>query len=48
MLRDVYQANTRNYWNGCTDIADESDYRLGGAFNDGGTKAFAVECRIAW
>ncbi len=36
MLRDVaYQANTREFWNSCTDIADKSDYRLGGAFNDG-------------
>ncbi|MEJ7769298.1 MAG: TldD/PmbA family protein [Chitinophagaceae bacterium] len=36
MLRDVaYQANTREFWNSCSAIADESDYRLGGAFNDG-------------
>lgn len=36
MLKDVsYQANTREFWNSCTAIADENDYRLGGAFNDG-------------
>ncbi|WP_147202411.1 TldD/PmbA family protein [Segetibacter aerophilus] len=36
MLKDVaYQANTREFWNSCVAIADESDYRLGGAFNDG-------------
>ena len=36
MLKDVaYQANTREFWNSCVAIADKSDYRLGGAFNDG-------------
>ncbi|SCC53260.1 TldD protein [Chitinophaga costaii] len=36
MLKDVaYQANTREFWNSCTAIADKRDYRLGGAFNDG-------------
>lgn len=36
MLRDVaYQANSQEFWNSCVDIADESDYRLGGAFGDG-------------
>lgn len=36
MLNDVaYQANTQEFWNSCTDICDESDYRLGGSFNDG-------------
>lgn len=36
MLKDVaYQANTQEFWNSCTAIADKSDYRLGGAFNDG-------------
>jgi len=36
MLKDVsYQANTQEFWNSCTAICDESDYRLGGAFNDG-------------
>ncbi len=36
MLRDVaYQSNTQEFWNSCTAIADESDYRLGGSFNDG-------------
>jgi TldD protein len=36
MLKDVaYQANTREFWNSCTAIADDNDYRLGGAFNDG-------------
>lgn len=36
MLRDVaYQSNTQEFWNACTAIADESDYRLGGSFFDG-------------
>jgi TldD protein len=36
MLKDVaYQANTREFWNSCVQVADERDYRLGGAFNDG-------------
>ncbi|HZY80236.1 MAG TPA: TldD/PmbA family protein [Cyclobacteriaceae bacterium] len=36
MLKDVaYQANTQDFWNSCTAIADSSDYRLGGAFGDG-------------
>jgi TldD protein len=36
MLKDVaYQANTQDFWNSCTAIADASDYRLGGAFGDG-------------
>ena len=36
MLKDVaYQANTQDFWNACTQICDERDYRLGGAFNDG-------------
>ncbi|WP_461140859.1 TldD/PmbA family protein [Spirosoma pomorum] len=36
MLKDVaYQANTREFWNSCVAVCDESDYRLGGAFNDG-------------
>ena len=36
MLNDVaYQANTREFWNSCTALCDEDDYRLGGSFNDG-------------
>lgn len=36
MLKDVaYQSNTQEFWNSCAAIADESDYRMGGAFNDG-------------
>ncbi|RFM30632.1 TldD/PmbA family protein [Deminuibacter soli] len=36
MLKDVaYQANTQEFWNSCTAVADARDYRLGGAFNDG-------------
>lgn len=36
MLKDVaYQSNTQEFWNSCTAIADESDYRLGGSFFDG-------------
>ena len=36
MLKDVaYQANTQEFWNSCTAICDQSDYRLGGSFFDG-------------
>ena len=36
MLNDVaYQANTQEFWNSCAAVCDESDYRLGGSFNDG-------------
>lgn len=36
MVNDVaYQSNTQEFWNSCTAICDESDYRLGGSFNDG-------------
>jgi len=36
MLNDVaYQSNTQEFWNSCAAICDASDYRLGGAFNDG-------------
>lgn len=36
MLKDVaYQANTQEFWNACTEIADQNDYRLGGSFFDG-------------
>ena len=36
MLNDVaYQANTQEFWNSCTQVCDDSDYRLGGSFNDG-------------
>lgn len=36
MLKDVaYQANTQEFWNACSDMCDESDYRLGGSFFDG-------------
>jgi TldD protein len=36
MLNDVaYQANTQEFWNSCAQVCDASDYRLGGAFNDG-------------
>lgn len=36
MVRDVaYQANSQDFWNACSGIADESDYRLGGSFFDG-------------
>lgn len=36
MLNDVaYQSNTQEFWNSCTAICDENDYRLGGSFNDG-------------
>ena len=36
MLNDVaYQSNTQEFWNSCTRICDESDYRLFGSFFDG-------------
>jgi TldD protein len=36
MLKDAaYQANTQEFWNSCTQLADKSDYRLGGTFSDG-------------
>jgi TldD protein len=35
-LEDVaYQANTQEFWNSCSKICDESDYRLFGSFFDG-------------
>ena len=35
-LEDVaYQIRTPEFWNACTAICDESDYRLGGSFFDG-------------
>ncbi len=36
MLEDVaYQANTQEFWNACTAICDERDWRMGGSFFDG-------------
>ena len=36
MLKDVaYQANSQEFWNSCSAICDERDYRLGGSFFDG-------------
>ncbi len=36
MLEDVaYQIRTPEFWNACSAIADERDYRLGGSFFDG-------------
>ncbi|PWF47596.1 TldD/PmbA family protein [Massilia glaciei] len=35
-LEDVaYQSNTQEFWNACSGICDERDYRLGGSFFDG-------------
>ncbi|WP_299760192.1 TldD/PmbA family protein [uncultured Pontibacter sp.] len=35
-LEDVaYQSNTQEFWNSCSDMCDESDYRLFGSFFDG-------------
>ncbi|MCJ8209457.1 TldD/PmbA family protein [Mucilaginibacter sp. RS28] len=31
----AYQANTQEFWNSCSAICDERDYRLGGSFFDG-------------
>jgi TldD protein len=36
MVRDAaYQANTQEFWNSCSAICDQTDYRFGGTFNDG-------------
>ncbi len=36
MLNDVaYQSNTQEFWNSCTRICDENDYRMFGSFFDG-------------
>jgi TldD protein len=36
MLNDVaYQSNTQEFWNSCTKLCDESDYRMFGSFFDG-------------
>lgn len=36
MLKDVsYQSNTQEFWNACTQVCDERDYRLNGSFFDG-------------
>jgi len=36
MLNDVaYQATNQEFWNSLAAVCDKSDYRLGGAFNDG-------------
>jgi TldD protein len=36
MLKDVaYQSINQEFWNSMVAVADERDYRLGGAFNDG-------------
>jgi TldD protein len=36
MAKDAaYQANTQEFWNSCSAICDESDFRLGGSFSDG-------------
>lgn len=31
----AYQSNTQEFWNSCSAICDEKDYRLGGSFFDG-------------
>ncbi len=36
MVKDAaYQANTQEFWNSCTAICDQNDYRLSGSFFDG-------------
>jgi TldD protein len=36
MLEDVaYQMRTPEFWNACSAVCGESDYRLGGSFFDG-------------
>ncbi len=49
MLNDVaYQSNTQEFWNSCTKICDERDYRLFGTFFDGKGPALAGKRRFAW
>jgi len=31
----AYQSNTREFWNSCTQVCGQQDYRLGGSFFDG-------------
>lgn len=31
----AYQSNTQEFWNSCTQLAGQSDYRIGGSFFDG-------------
>lgn len=36
MLKDAsYQSNTQEFWNSCTALCGQADYRLGGTFSDG-------------
>ena len=36
LLKDLaYQSNTQEFWNSCSAICDQKDYRLGGSFFDG-------------
>jgi TldD protein len=36
MLNDVaYQSNTQEFWNSCSAICDQRDWRMGGSFFDG-------------
>ncbi len=36
MIEDVaYQSNTQDFWNACSRLCDQRDYRLGGSFFDG-------------
>ena len=36
MVRDAaYQSNTQEFWNACSQVCDEKDYRLNGSFFDG-------------
>lgn len=36
MFKDAsYQSNTQEFWNSCSQLCDQQDYRLGGTFSDG-------------
>lgn len=36
MFKDAsYQSNTQEFWNSCSQLCDQNDYRLGGTFSDG-------------
>ena len=48
-IEDVaYQSNTQEFWNSCSKICDESDYRLGGSFFDGKGQPPQVSAVSSW
>ncbi|MEV4779587.1 TldD/PmbA family protein [Burkholderia sp. LMU1-1-1.1] len=44
-LEDVaYQSNTQEFWNACSALCDERDWRMGGSFFDGKGQPSQVSC----